>query len=42
IYEAVQAGDDGTANLLVIITSVTCVAALLLASRLVPRRKGMA
>ncbi len=42
IYEAVQAGDDGTANLLVIITSATCVAALLLASRLVPRRKGVA
>ncbi|EWM40360.1 putative membrane protein [Bordetella holmesii 35009] len=37
-----QAGDDGTANLLVLITSVTCVAALLLASRLMPRRRGMA
>lgn len=42
IYEAVQAGDDKTANLLVLITSVTCVAALLLASRLVPRRAGRA
>jgi len=36
IYEAVQAGDDHTANVLVLITSVVCVAALLLAQRLVP------
>ncbi|MFX6023574.1 ABC transporter permease subunit, partial [Acinetobacter baumannii] len=25
IYEAVQAGDDNTANLLVLVTSVTCI-----------------
>ena len=36
IYEAVQAGDDATANLLVLVTSVTCVVVLLLAGRLVP------
>lgn len=36
IYEAVQAGDDSTATLLVVITSVTCVAVLLIAGRLVP------
>ena len=36
IYEAVQAGDDGTATTLVVITSLTCIAALLLASRLMP------
>jgi molybdate transport system permease protein len=36
IYEAVQAGDDNTANLLVLVTSVTCVLLLVLAGRLVP------
>jgi len=36
IYEAVQAGDDATATLLVVITSITCVAVLLIAGRLVP------
>ena len=36
IYEAVQAGDDSTATLLVVITSVTCVAVLLIAGRLMP------
>ncbi|WP_034294736.1 molybdate ABC transporter permease subunit [Herbaspirillum sp. RV1423] len=36
IYEAVQAGDDSTATLLVVITSITCVAVLLIAGRLVP------
>jgi len=40
IYEAVQAGQDDTANLLVLITSVTCVAALLLAGRLAPARSA--
>ncbi|CAG9174433.1 molybdate ABC transporter permease subunit [Cupriavidus respiraculi] len=34
IYEAVQAGDDRTANLLVLVTSVTCVALLVAAGRL--------
>lgn len=38
IYEAVQAGQDDTANGLVLITSATCVAALLLAGRLAPAR----
>ena len=36
IYEAVQAGRDDTANLLVVITSATCIAVLLAAGRLRP------
>eukprot|EP01034_Spumella_vulgaris_P042703 gene42703-52975_t len=39
VYEAVQAGQDDTANLLVIITSVTCVAVLVLANKLTPTRQ---
>jgi len=39
IYEAVQAGQDSTANTLVLITSVTCVAVLLSAGRLAPARR---
>ncbi|QGZ42048.1 molybdate transport system permease protein [Pseudoduganella flava] len=39
VYEAVQAGQDDTANLLVLVTSVTCVVVLLLAGRLAPPRK---
>ena len=38
VYEAVQAGQDDTANLLVLITSATCVLVLVVASRLAPRR----
>ncbi len=38
VYEAVQAGQDGLANVLVLLTSVTCVAVLLLAGRLAPSR----
>ncbi|UGQ47888.1 molybdate ABC transporter permease subunit [Massilia endophytica] len=38
VYEAVQAGQDDTANLLVLVTSVTCIAVLLLANRLAPAR----
>ena len=38
IYEAVQAGQDDVANQLVLVTSLTCVAVLLLASRLLPGR----
>ena len=38
VYEAVQAGQDDTANLLVAITSVTCILVLLAAGRLAPRR----
>ena len=38
VYEAVQAGQDGQANVLVAITSVTCVAVLLVAGRLAPFR----
>lgn len=38
VYEAVQAGQDTTANLLVLLTSVTCMAVLILAGRLVPGR----
>ncbi|TEA79929.1 molybdate ABC transporter permease subunit [Allopusillimonas ginsengisoli] len=41
IYEAVQAGDDALANTLVLVTSITCVAVLLIASVLVPRRARM-
>lgn len=37
IYEAVQAGDDSTANLLVLITSATCIVMLLIAGRLLPK-----
>jgi molybdate transport system permease protein len=37
IYEAVQAGDDETALLLVLITSFTCIVVLMVAGRLAPR-----
>lgn len=37
VYAAVQAGDDATANTLVLVTSVVCVAVLLVAGRLVPQ-----
>jgi molybdate transport system permease protein len=38
VYEAVQAGQDHTANFLVLITSIACIAVLLAAGRLVPGR----
>jgi molybdate transport system permease protein len=38
VYEAVQAGHDETAKMLVLITSVTCVAVLVAAGRLAPGR----
>lgn len=38
VYEAVQAGQDDTANFLVGVTSITCIAVLLAAGRLVPGR----
>lgn len=38
VYEAVQAGQDDVANFLVLVVSVTCVAVLLAAGRLVPGR----
>ena len=38
VYAAVQAGDDSTANVLVLVTSITCVLVLLAAGRLVPPR----
>jgi molybdate transport system permease protein len=38
VYEAVQAGQDDLANLLVGITSITCVCVLLAAGRLAPGR----
>ncbi|MHA7679371.1 molybdate ABC transporter permease subunit [Cupriavidus sp. PET2-C1] len=41
IYEAVQAGDDNTANLLVLVTSLTCVVLLVAAGRLVPPTRKM-
>jgi molybdate transport system permease protein len=37
IYEAVQAGDDARANLMVLVASVTCVVLLVVAARLVRR-----
>jgi molybdate transport system permease protein len=41
VYEAVQAGQDDAANVLVLITSVVCVAILLAAGRLSPRRAAV-
>jgi molybdate transport system permease protein len=38
VYEAVQAGQDDTANLLVLLTSVVCITVLLGAGRLAPGR----
>lgn len=38
IYEAVQAGNDELANFLVVITSITCIVVLFVASRLTPAR----
>lgn len=38
VYEAVQAGQDATANFLVAITSIACIAVLLAAGRLIPGR----
>ena len=40
IYEAVQAGEDATANFLVLVTSITCIVVLLAAGRLVPIRSS--
>ena len=40
IYEAVQAGQDQSANLLVLITSIVCICVLLSAGRLAPGRVG--
>lgn len=42
VYEAVQAGQDDQANLLVLVTSVTCIAVLLAAGRLSKVRGGVA
>lgn len=38
VYAAVQAGDDSTATVLVVVTSLTCVIVLLAAGRIVPTR----
>jgi len=38
VYEAVQAGDDATANFLVAIVSITCIVVLLAVGRLTPVR----
>ncbi len=40
IYEAVQAGNDDGANLLVLVTSLVCITVLLSANRLAPGRVG--
>ncbi|MCF8206651.1 MAG: molybdate ABC transporter permease subunit [Methylotenera sp.] len=42
VFEAVQAGQDDQANLLVLVTSVTCIAVLLAAGRLSRVRGGAA
>nr|WP_202424411.1 molybdate ABC transporter permease subunit [Duganella levis] len=42
VYEAVQAGQDDHANLLVIITSVVCVTVLVVANKLTPNRNPQA
>ncbi len=39
IYEAVQAGNDGRANALVLLSSLVCISVLLIAARLVGRRQ---
>ena len=39
IYEAVQAGQDDKANMLVVLTSVVCIVVLLVAARLVGHRQ---
>jgi molybdate transport system permease protein len=38
VYEAVQAGQDDVANVLVLVTSLTCIVVLVLANRLTPNR----
>jgi molybdate transport system permease protein len=38
VYEAVQAGQNETANFLVVVTSLVCIAVLLSAGWLVPGR----
>jgi molybdate transport system permease protein len=38
VYEAVQAGQDDLADVMVLMTSVTCIAVLMLAGRLAPSR----
>ena len=38
VYEAVQAGQDATADFLVMVTSLVCLAVLLGAGRLLPGR----
>jgi len=42
VYEAVQAGQDDTANFLVMVTSIVCIAVLLTAGRLAPGRVAQA
>ena len=37
IYEAVQAGDDDSALVMVLLTSLTCIVVLMVAGRLAPR-----
>ncbi|MDO4904263.1 MAG: molybdate ABC transporter permease subunit [Lautropia sp.] len=41
IYEAVQAGQDDTADFLVLITSIVCITVLLSAGKLAPGRTGV-
>ncbi|HEX7985851.1 MAG TPA: molybdate ABC transporter permease subunit [Duganella sp.] len=41
VYEAVQAGQDDSANLLVVITSVVCITVLIVANKLTPNRNPL-
>jgi len=41
IYEAVQAGRDGAANVMALVISVVCIVFLLIATRLTPRRHAV-
>jgi len=40
VYEAVQAGQDSVANMLVVVTSITCILILVAASKLSPQYGG--
>jgi molybdate transport system permease protein len=41
VYEAVQAGQDDSANLLVVITSAVCITVLIIANKLTPNRNPL-
>jgi molybdate transport system permease protein len=41
VYSAVQAGEDGRANMLVVVISLVCVAILLMTNRMVASHGGL-